>query len=119
MKELKTYQARSGNMIDLDISDEACGEFGFKHGDRVRVTCNNGKATVIGVGRIGDFKDDPLTDARIAIVAALGLSEAIGLGKKILWYAFDDEPEKGRVSHGYPWEEGDLRLIADLKIVKN
>lgn len=119
MKELKTYQARSGHMVDLDISDEACEPYGFKHGDRVRVTCNKGKATVIGVGRIGDFKDEPLTDTQIVFAKMLGLLEVMGLGKDVLWYVLDDEPEKGRVSYGYPLEEGDLKLIADLKIIKN
>lgn len=64
MKKIVT--SRSGDKIMVDTSDEACSEFGFKHGDRVEVP-RCGKATVEGVGT---FKL---------------------LNIKVLWYQLDNE----------------------------
>jgi hypothetical protein len=57
--ETKEMKARAGEMITLDISDEACLKFGFKAG--TRVTDPNGyKSTLAGVarGRGGCFSSD-------------------------------------------------------------
>ncbi|MFP4514811.1 MAG: hypothetical protein ACLFNO_02275 [Parcubacteria group bacterium] len=52
----KTVFSKSGRKIEIDISDEACSEFGFKHGARI-VHPNLGKGTVEGVGHVNGCTD--------------------------------------------------------------
>ena len=42
---------RLGNIIKVDISDESCLMFGFKHGNRI-INPNGHKATIMGVAPI-------------------------------------------------------------------
>jgi hypothetical protein len=49
-KFLKAIMATNGEPIELDISDEACLMFGFKHGDRI-VNGNGQEATFMGVAK--------------------------------------------------------------------
>jgi hypothetical protein len=45
----KTIQSPQGT-FEVDISDEACEKFGFKHGDRILHVETNSTAKVEGVG---------------------------------------------------------------------
>jgi len=82
----KEVAPRFGKPFEVDTTDEACGKFGFKHGDRIVDNNNGEKGTVMGVAGMG-----------------------VGKGKETLWYALDCD--KGKVSYSEPFEEGDLTLI--------
>ncbi|MFC1645224.1 hypothetical protein ACFL08_04315 [Patescibacteria group bacterium] len=45
---MKKYQARSKEIIDVDISDEACAEFGVRHGDMAKDP-NGDTCKIVGV----------------------------------------------------------------------
>jgi len=47
----KQVTARDGKVFEVDISDEACGKFGFKHGDEIICTHCKAEGTVVGVTR--------------------------------------------------------------------
>ena len=80
----KQVKSRSGRTFDVDTSDEACGKFGFKHGDRIVDNNNDEKGTVMGVAK-----------SKYA--------------EKTLWYALDCD--NGKVSFSEPWEDGDITLL--------
>ena len=82
MKKMVT--ACSGDSFEVDTSDEACGKFGFKHGDRIINNNLNEKGTIMGVAK----------------------SEYT---KQVLWYALDCN--NGKVSYSEPLGEGDLTLL--------
>lgn len=46
---IKIYKTNSGKEIILDTSDEACSEFGFKAGQRVKINGNGKEGIVAGV----------------------------------------------------------------------
>lgn len=84
----KQVEARSGKVFEVDTSDEACGKFGFKHGDRIIVRCleeGHNKAIVMGVA-----------------------SSTCPWEPEVLWYTL--EGWDGVVTYCYPQEKGDLEL---------
>jgi hypothetical protein len=82
----KIVTSCSSKSFEVDISDEACGKFGFKHGDRIVDNNNNEKGTIMGVAGM-----------------------VCGEGKETLWYALDCDG--GRVSFSEPFEKGALTLL--------
>lgn len=79
----KLVTARSGDTFEVDTSDAACSEFGFKHGDRVLIADPEGavddvKATIIGVA-----------------------GRECGKGKKVLWFLLDTEDRVSYTELGY------------------
>lgn len=72
-----TAQTISGDMITVDISDDACAKFGYKHGDRIIYkSASNYPGKVIGVAPISNGE------------------------QKALWFAFDED--HGRISFMEP-----------------
>jgi len=67
-----------GNLVVADISDKACGEFGFKHGERIELS-------------IGPSKDYGVV---FGVAPATHPCEEKG---KVLWLAIDGD--EGRVSY--------------------
>lgn len=49
--KFKKIQTASGAIIEVDISDEACEKFGFKHGDRIVDEDDGDEGIVEGVYR--------------------------------------------------------------------
>ena len=76
-----TVTAFSGDQFEVDISDETCGRFGSRHGDRVKHPLA-GEATVIGVAP--SIPGDPDS-------------------ANVLWCAFDCDG--GRVCYGSNFKE--------------
>jgi len=81
----KMVTPRCGQPFEVDTSDEVCGKFGFKHGDRIVDNNNGKKGTVMGVA-----------SSRYA--------------EETLWYALDCDD--GKVSFSEPFKEGDLTLLS-------
>jgi hypothetical protein len=77
--------SRAGISFEVDISDEACSKFGFKHGDRI-IDNNGDEGTVVGVADKTDNSN-----------------------KKTLWYALDCD--NGKVSYWETWANADFSLI--------
>jgi hypothetical protein len=74
----KQVKARGGEVFEVDTSDEACGKFGVKHGDKI-INCNGETCIVEGVAPATEgMKPEP----------------------EVLWRAVDGED--GKVSYCYP-----------------
>lgn len=81
----KQVKALGGLVFNVDTSDESCGKFGFKHGDKI-VNCNGHTGFVEGTApAIEGIDPEPI----------------------VLWYTLNDN--EGNSSYMYPLESGDLR----------
>jgi hypothetical protein len=72
MAEDKTVVAYSGDVFQVDTSDEVCGKFGFKHGDAFIHNVIKEEGIIMGVARSLEWQNE---------------------GKPVLWYAmkgYDD-----------------------------
>ena len=78
--------ARDGQEFDVDISDEACQEFGFRHGDSITI---HGRRMGVVMG--------------VALATEKGVSQQ----PKVLWFAINGYD--GRVSYCFPLKEGCLQ----------
>jgi hypothetical protein len=81
----KKVKARDGKVFEVDTSDEACGKFGVKHGDKI-INCQGRTCVVEGVAPANE-RMDPEPD--------------------VLWRARDID--NGRVSYCYPLGPNCLR----------
>jgi hypothetical protein len=84
-QETKLVTNTAGNSFYVDISDEACGKFGFKHGDRI-------------------YDPDQGKEGIIEGVAPSAYS------RKSLWHALDGHG--GKVRCKVEWREGSLIKVS-------
>ncbi|MFH0952680.1 MAG: hypothetical protein V1838_05920 [Patescibacteria group bacterium] len=89
---MEAYTTIAGTEIQVDVSPEACQEFGFEPGDRVNVPRIQNDGTVIGVAPVPDKLPDHCKEAEV----------------KALWIAMDDND--GKVCF-FPSPQTNLRKI--------
>jgi len=88
MSDMLTVQSHHGQPFKVEISDEVCGKFGFRHGDRIKVLY---KAKRYEAGTI------------IGVAPAL---EGTDPEPEVIWFRLDIYPSF--VSYCFPLTEGAL-----------